>query len=91
MDLLHEQEKSTTVNCEANDSNLKYKDDKEINDVSSMNEEGGSIKRWTTEEDLTGSIALERKTQSLADFTQGNNFFLILYFVMIISIFLNIL
>ncbi|XP_054012708.1 ubiquitin carboxyl-terminal hydrolase 35-like [Hylaeus anthracinus] len=73
LDLLHEQEKSITVNCEANDSNLKHKDDKEINDVSTINEEGGSIKRWTTEEDLTGSIALERKTQSLADFTQGED------------------
>ncbi|XP_043248336.1 ubiquitin carboxyl-terminal hydrolase 35 [Colletes gigas] len=72
LDLLHEQEKST-ANCEANDSNPKYKDDKEINYVSSVNDEGGSIKRWTTEEDLTGSIALERKTQSLADFTQGED------------------
>lgn len=71
MDLLHEQEKSATISCEAIDSNLKYKDDKEITDISLMNEDGGSIKRWTTEEDLTGSIALERKTQSLADFTEG--------------------
>ncbi|XP_076650230.1 ubiquitin carboxyl-terminal hydrolase 35 [Halictus rubicundus] len=73
LNLLHEQEKSATVNCEANDSNLKYKDDKEINDVSSTNEDGGSIKRWTTEEDLTGSISLERKTQSLADFSKGDD------------------
>jgi len=31
-----------------------------------------SIKRWTTEEDLTEGLALQRKTQSLADFTRGN-------------------
>lgn len=74
LDLLHEQEKSTTINVEANNSNLKYKDDREINDISSISEEGASIKRWTTEEDLSGSIVLERKTQSLADFTQGNLF-----------------
>ncbi|XP_029035375.2 ubiquitin carboxyl-terminal hydrolase 35 [Osmia bicornis bicornis] len=73
LDLLHEQEKSAPINCEGNNSNLKYKDDKEINDISSVNEEGVSIKRWTTEEDLTGSIALERKTQSLADFTHGED------------------
>ncbi|KAF3426426.1 hypothetical protein E2986_00437 [Frieseomelitta varia] len=68
--LLHEQEKSTTINGEANNSNLKYKDDREINDISSMNEEEASIKRWRTEGNLSGSIVLERKTQSLADFTQ---------------------
>ncbi|XP_071878061.1 ubiquitin carboxyl-terminal hydrolase 38 [Bombus fervidus] len=73
LDLLHEQEKSTTINVEANNSNLKYKDDREINDISSISEEGASIKRWTTEEDLSGSIVLERKTQSLADFTQGED------------------
>ena len=32
------------------------------------------IKRWTTEEDLTEGAALKRKTQSLADFTQGKMF-----------------
>ncbi|KZC08288.1 PREDICTED: ubiquitin carboxyl-terminal hydrolase 35 [Dufourea novaeangliae] len=73
LDLLHEQEKTTSIPCEATDSNLKYKDDKETNDVTLINEEGGTIKRWTTEEDLTGSIALERKTQSLADFTDGED------------------
>lgn len=75
LDLLHEQEKSISINSEANNSNLKYKDDREINDISSTSEEGASIKRWTTEEDLSGSIVLERKTQSLADFTQGNLFY----------------
>lgn len=30
------------------------------------------IKRWTTEEDLTEGLALQRKTQSLADFTRGD-------------------
>ncbi|XP_076385585.1 ubiquitin carboxyl-terminal hydrolase 35 [Megachile rotundata] len=64
LDLLHEQEKSATILCIFN----KGKDDKEINDIS-VNE-GVSIKRWTTEEDLSGSITLGRKTQSLADFTQ---------------------
>ena len=75
LDLLHEQEKSTTINGEANNSNLKYKDDREINDISSVNEEEASIKRWRTEGNLSGSIVLERKTQSLADFTQSNFFF----------------
>ncbi|CAK9802825.1 Ubiquitin carboxyl-terminal hydrolase 38 [Anthophora plagiata] len=73
LDLLHEQEKSATINSEANSSNPKYKDDREISDISSISEEGASIKRWTTEEDLSGSIVLERKTQSLADFTQGED------------------
>lgn len=71
LDLLHEQKKSATISCESNESSLKYKDDKEISDVSLVSEEGGNIKHWTTEEDLTESIASERKTQSLADFTQG--------------------
>lgn len=71
LDLLHEQEKSATVISEANNSNIKYKDDSEMNNISS-GEEGASIKRWTTEEDLSETIVLERKTQSLADFTQGN-------------------
>lgn len=31
------------------------------------------IKRWTTEENLTEGVVLQRKTQSLADFTQGSN------------------
>ncbi|XP_076248424.1 ubiquitin carboxyl-terminal hydrolase 38 [Calliopsis andreniformis] len=73
LDLLHEEEKSTIMKYKNNDSNIKYKDNKETNDVPSISEEGSSIKRWTTEEDLTGSIALERKTHSLADFTQGED------------------
>ncbi|XP_033328302.1 ubiquitin carboxyl-terminal hydrolase 35 isoform X2 [Megalopta genalis] len=73
LNLLHEQEKSAIVNSEGNDSNPRYKDEKEINDVSSINDDGSSIKRWTTEEDLTGSISLERKTQSLADFSEGED------------------
>lgn len=79
LDVLHEQEKSAIMQCENNDSDIKYKDDKQINDVSLIGEEGSSIKRWTTEEDLTGHIALERKTQSLADFTHGIVRFLTLY------------
>lgn len=31
----------------------------------------GNMVRWTTEENLSEGAALERKTQSLADFTQG--------------------
>ena len=73
LDLLHEQKRSATISCESNESSLKYKDDKEISDVSLVSEEGGNIKHWTTEEDLTESIASERKTQSLADFTQGED------------------
>lgn len=89
LDLLHEQEKSTTINGEAN-TNLKYKDDREINDISSISEEGASIKRWTTEEDLSGSIVLERKTQSLADFTHGIFHSLIFFFKMYNNIILSI-
>ncbi|CAL7936258.1 unnamed protein product [Xylocopa violacea] len=73
LDLLHEQEKSAMINCEASNSNFKYKNDREVNDSSSVSEEGASIKRWTTEEDLSGSVVLERKTRSLADFTQGED------------------
>ncbi|XP_017885995.1 ubiquitin carboxyl-terminal hydrolase 35 [Ceratina calcarata] len=69
LDLLHEQEKSAIIICEANDS----KEDRETNEMSTMSEEGASIKRWTTEEDLSESIVLERKTQSLADFTDGED------------------
>ncbi|XP_047357295.1 ubiquitin carboxyl-terminal hydrolase 35 [Vespa velutina] len=66
LDMLHEQEK-----CGGNDlSGCQYKVERQDNESPSM-EEAGIIKRWTTEENLTGSTILQRKTQSLADFTQG--------------------
>ncbi|XP_020283036.1 ubiquitin carboxyl-terminal hydrolase 35 isoform X2 [Pseudomyrmex gracilis] len=74
LDLLHEQEKSANTNCGGNDnvSTLKCKSEKQEDDVTlSMEPEKGIIKRWTTEEDLTEGLALQRKTQSLADFTRG--------------------
>lgn len=64
--MLHEQEK-----CGGNDlSGCQYKVERQHIESSPM-EEAGNIKRWTTEENLTGSTILQRKTQSLADFTQG--------------------
>ncbi|KAK2580920.1 hypothetical protein KPH14_005989 [Odynerus spinipes] len=66
LDMLHEQEK-----CGGNDLiGCQYKVEGQDNESPSM-EEAGIIKRWTTEENLTGSTILQRKTQSLADFTQG--------------------
>jgi len=74
---LHEQEKSANTNCGGNDNavTLKCKMEKQEDDMTlSMEPTKGVIKRWTTEEDLTEGSALQRKTQSLADFTRGNNF-----------------
>ncbi|KAI4477230.1 hypothetical protein M0802_014749 [Mischocyttarus mexicanus] len=65
--MLHEQER-----CATNDLiSYQYKVDRQDSNNSPV-EEAGSIKRWTTEENLTGSTILQRKTQSLADFTQGD-------------------
>lgn len=74
MDVLHEQEKSANSNCGGNDSaTLKCKIEKQEDDVTLPMESTKSIiKRWTTEEDLTEGLALQRKTQSLADFTRGD-------------------
>lgn len=75
MDVLHEQEKSANSNCGGNDSTatLKCKIEKQEDDVTlPMEPTKSSIKRWTTEEDLTEGLALQRKTQSLADFTRGD-------------------
>lgn len=76
MDVLHEQEKSANSNsCGGNDSaaTLKCKIEKQEDDVTLPTEPTKSIiKRWTTEEDLTEGLALQRKTQSLADFTRGD-------------------
>lgn len=73
LDVLHEQEKSANSNCGGNDSaTLKSKIEKQEDDVTlPMESTKSSIKRWTTEEDLTEGLALQRKTQSLADFTRG--------------------
>jgi len=75
LDVLHEQEKSANSNCGGNDSaaTLKCKIEKQEDDVTlPMEPTKSSIKRWTTEEDLTEGLALQRKTQSLADFTRGD-------------------
>lgn len=73
MDVLHEQEKSANTNCGGNDNaaTLKCKVEKQEDNVTLPMESTKGIKRWTTEEDLTEGLALQRKTQSLADFTRG--------------------
>jgi len=75
LDVLHEQEKSIS-NYGGNDTTgiLKCKIEKQEDSVTSstMETTKGNIKRWTTEEDLTEGSALQRKTQSLADFTRGD-------------------
>lgn len=74
LDVLHEQGKSAS-NCGGNDAagTLRCKIEKpEDNVLSTMETTKSIIKRWTTEEDLTEGTALQRKTQSLADFIGGN-------------------
>ncbi|XP_066603063.1 ubiquitin carboxyl-terminal hydrolase 35 [Prorops nasuta] len=73
LDVLHEQEKSSNISCSNNEvmSSPKSKTDDDSSDNVHGGDSGGNIKRWTTEEDLTEGMALKRKTQSLADFTQG--------------------
>lgn len=73
LDVLHEQEKSANTNCGGNDNTatLKCKVEKQEDNVTLPMESTKGIKRWTTEEDLTEGLALQRKTQSLADFTRG--------------------
>lgn len=76
LDILYEQEKSANMQCSIGDpiTSLKSKDEEQTSDrVMAEGETEGIIKRWTTEEDLTGGITLQRKTQSLADFTQGED------------------
>ncbi|EZA47138.1 hypothetical protein DMN91_000380 [Ooceraea biroi] len=74
LDVLHEQEKSAS-NCGGSDTagTLRCKIEKQEDNVTlpTMEATKGVIKRWTTEEDLTEGSALQRKTQSLADFTGG--------------------
>ena len=64
--MLYEQEKSTIAINGSTETmiDLKSNSDKPMND----------IKRWITEEDLTEGAALQRKTQALANFTQGKMF-----------------
>ncbi|XP_012279447.1 ubiquitin carboxyl-terminal hydrolase 35 [Orussus abietinus] len=76
LDVLYEQEKSITAQCGNGNAatSTKTKEEEQAMDANeSMGESGGMIKRWTTEEDLTGDTILQRKTQSLADFTQGED------------------
>ncbi|XP_015191508.1 PREDICTED: ubiquitin carboxyl-terminal hydrolase 35-like [Polistes dominula] len=67
LDMLHEQER-----CATNDL-ISYQCKVDIQDNDNLPIEAAAvIKRWTTEENLTGNTILQRKTQSLADFTQGD-------------------
>lgn len=71
---MYEQEKSHPP--ESDDLEMKIlKSTPEEQDVEDMNvdPEGCVIKKWITEEDLTEGTTLARKTQSLADFTDGND------------------
>lgn len=63
------------MTCGKNDSTSNIKCKNEIQEkevISSTNPAEGTIKRWITEEDLTEGLVFRRKTQSLADFPQGN-------------------
>lgn len=72
MDVLYEQEKQCGNTGEI-DSGDKSKSEEQMNAVNEgAGSDGPVIKRWTTEEDLTEGVVIQRKTQSLADFTQGN-------------------
>lgn len=91
LDVLHEQEKSANSNCGRNDSTSspRCKIETQDNEVTSSTEPTEStIKRWITEEDLTEGLALRRKTQSLADFPQGENFILLYIFIKSPKVFL---
>ncbi|XP_015116059.1 ubiquitin carboxyl-terminal hydrolase 35 [Diachasma alloeum] len=74
LDVMYEQEKSHPP--QSDDLEMKIlKSTPEEQDVEDMNvdSEGCGIKRWITEEDLTEGTTLERKTQSLADFSDGDD------------------
>ncbi|XP_063986835.1 ubiquitin carboxyl-terminal hydrolase 35 [Diachasmimorpha longicaudata] len=74
LDVIYEQEKSHPL--QSDDLEMKtLKSTPEEQDVEDMNvdSEGCGITRWTTEEDLTEGTTLKRKTQSLADFTDGDD------------------
>lgn len=83
--MLYEQEKSSILQNSSTESNQCNKstvkeeamdtEDGTTESSSNLNEEGstGNMTRWITEENLSEAegSSLERKTQSLADFTQG--------------------
>lgn len=81
LDALYEQERSVNIPCNTSEPMdvLKSKmEDEEMGDIDEVAivvdpqlVDTSGFKRWTTEEDLTENGALQRKTQSLADFTQG--------------------
>ncbi|XP_012254196.2 ubiquitin carboxyl-terminal hydrolase 35-like [Athalia rosae] len=76
LDVLYEQEKTSTIRCAGSEMNNeeKSKDEEQMSGETEETGNGGPvIKRWTTEEDLTEGIVLQRKTQSLADFSQGED------------------
>lgn len=76
LDVLYEQEKTAHIQCGSGEINAeeKSKDDEPMSgETEETGDDGPVIKRWTTEEDLTEGGALQRKTQSLADFTQGED------------------
>ncbi|XP_046411678.1 ubiquitin carboxyl-terminal hydrolase 35 [Neodiprion fabricii] len=73
LDVLYEQEKTANIHCTGVEmtTERKSKGDEQMSDgTEEAGEDGPVIKRWTTEEDLTEGVVLQRKTQSLADFTQ---------------------
>ena len=86
MDVLYEQEKSVINQCNSNDQSISMKtnsEDKQVEETEEAtpmeispiddddeDEPMPGIKRWTTEENLVEGLSLQRKTQSLADFTQ---------------------
>ncbi|XP_011313993.1 ubiquitin carboxyl-terminal hydrolase 35 [Fopius arisanus] len=74
LDVMYEQEKSHPP--QSDDLEMKIlKSTPEEQDVEDMNveSEDRGIKRWITEGDLTEGTPLERKTQSLADFSDGDD------------------
>ncbi|XP_032688315.1 ubiquitin carboxyl-terminal hydrolase 35-like isoform X2 [Odontomachus brunneus] len=75
LDVLHEQEKAINTTCGRNDSisGTKCKTEMQEKGTPSTNSTEGTIKRWITEEDLTEGLVFRRKTQSLADFPQGED------------------
>ena len=80
LDVLYEQQKSVLDNSDQIIKKSKV-EDKEMADIeeitgasdSPLNDDGAApnMVRWTTEENLSEGASLQRKTQSLADFTQG--------------------
>ncbi|XP_011494837.1 PREDICTED: ubiquitin carboxyl-terminal hydrolase 35 [Ceratosolen solmsi marchali] len=85
LDVMYEQEKSSLMQSNSTDKTINTKlkvDDNEMVDTeepivaltSPLNNDGTSLSmyRWTTEENLSEGVSLQRKTQSLADFSQGD-------------------